>query len=91
MRNAFIGVAVAALAAFGLWSLTQPSPPVAPAWIGFALFALGAVFGLRTSANSAARLLADMLRLNRFLADQNTDLAEQNYHLLRKQDQRQEK
>lgn len=91
MRNAIVGAAVAAVAVIGLWMLAQPSPPFSPAWIGFALFTLGAVFGLRTSAISAAGLLADMLRLNRFLADQNTDLAEQNYYLLRKMDQHQDK
>ncbi|MCC6493259.1 MAG: hypothetical protein IT424_09580 [Pirellulales bacterium] len=81
----FLGyVAAATLVSFGLWRLGIESTPELRALIGFLLFAGGWTLGLRIGSDSGLRLLQDLLRLNKVLADQNADLAEQNHRLLKR-------
>lgn len=67
-----------------LWD-QQAELPMLPSWTsGTLLIGLGLLAGLRISADSAAHFSGDLMRLNRFLAGQNRDLAEANHSYLKR-------
>ena len=69
----------AALAAYGLWELGSSAPSQPPIAWGIILLGLGLLVGLRLGSDSATQFVRDLLRLNKFLADQNEDLTKLNH------------
>ena len=67
------------LAAFGLWELGHSAPNLPPVAWGTILFGLGLLIGLRKGSDSATQFVRDLLRLNKFLANQNEELTELNH------------
>jgi len=66
-----------------LWQLTQDAPLLSPLVSGLVLLAIGLLTGLRIGTDSAARYSKDLFRKNQFLAEMNSDLANQNHELLK--------
>lgn len=71
------------IALFALWQLQVLDPFMSPLVSGLLLLALGLLAGLRVGIESAARFINEMLRLNKFLAEQHRDLAETNHEMLK--------
>lgn len=70
-------------AAAALWQLRVVDPAL-PRWIsGLMLVVSGLLAGLRIGAESAIRFAGDLIRLNKYLAEQNRDLVETNHELLK--------
>ena len=67
------------LAAYGLWELGSSAPSLPPIAWGMILLGLGLLVGLRLGSDSATQFVRDLLRLNKFLADQNEDLTKLNH------------
>jgi len=84
MSKILWAMAMAALAATGVWLLSRHPTLLPPALVGLLMFLAGGLIGLRVGSDSAARFVKDILRLNKFLAEQNDALAEQNHHLLKR-------
>jgi|GEM_PF-4363439 len=70
---------VGSFAAYGLWELGSSTPNLSPIAWGLILLGLGLLAGLRLGSDSATQFVRDLLRLNKFLADQNEELTELNH------------
>ncbi len=68
----------AVLVAGCFWELSRSEPTVPPAAMGALLLGLGLLVGLRLGSDSATIFVKDLLRLNKFLAEQNDQLTELN-------------
>jgi len=84
MRNFVLMGAITAFLALGLWLLNAEQSLLSRSTVGFMLFIGGGVVGLRIGFDSALKLLRDLTRLNKFLAEQNADLVERNHCLLKR-------
>jgi hypothetical protein len=82
MWKAIGAFVVVLLLGAGLWALHEQHS-IPPTVIGLLLFGLGGVAGLRAGSDSGTRLMSDMLRLNKILAEENSALVEQNQMLLK--------
>jgi hypothetical protein len=71
------------LLAFLLWQLTIAQPLWPPAISGLLLVIVGVLAGLRMGADSATAYTNDVHRLNKVLAEQNSELQEANAILLK--------
>jgi hypothetical protein len=85
----FMGwTSIAVLVAVGIGDLGRADSAVSPTAMGALLLGLGLLVGLRLGSDSASRFVKDLLRLNKFLADQNNQLSELNHwHVKRKKSQ----
>ncbi|MEO2047433.1 MAG: hypothetical protein ABGX16_12780 [Pirellulales bacterium] len=79
MQKSIGWICVATLIAYGLWEMQQSSAHLPPSAWGMILLGLGLVCGLRIGSDSATTFVRDLLRLNKFLADQNEELTELNH------------
>ena len=59
--------------------LARSDPAVPPYAMGTILLGLGLLIGLRLGSDSASAFVKDLLRLNKFMAEQNNDLTELNH------------
>jgi hypothetical protein len=76
----FVGwIFAGSLAAFGLWELGHSTPNLPPVAWGMILLGLGLLVGLRMGSDSATQFVRDLLRLNKYLANQNEELTELNH------------
>jgi hypothetical protein len=82
MRSVWVWLILAIPAAWAVWQLQVPEPVLAPGLLGLMLLTLGLLAGLRIANDGLHRFFTDLTRLNKYLADQNDDLAELNLHLL---------
>jgi hypothetical protein len=82
MRPYFTWLIFATSATYACWQLLSSDAHLPPILAGALLFFTGALAGLRWGADSAAQLIADLSRTNRYLAEQNDDLSELNETLL---------
>jgi len=70
----------------GLWDLGRnDSAAVPPTVMGALLLGLGLLIGLRIGSESALTFVKDILRLNKFLAEQNNQLTELNHWHVKRQ------
>lgn len=83
MRSFLIWLALLVAAAWSVSELTAAEPVLSRPLLGLGVFVLGVLGGLRLGTLSATRFVNDLLRLNRYLADQNRELAESNHMLLK--------
>ena len=63
----------------GLWDLGRSDSTVPSIAMGVLLLGLGLLVGLRLGSDSASAFVKDLLRLNKFLAEQNSQLTELNH------------
>ena len=84
MRAVLILITLLSVSACALWQLLVRDPVLFPAGLGLLLLIMGLIAGLSMATDSATRFIRDVSRLNRYLADQNNDLAEMNLTLLKK-------
>ena len=70
-------------ALFALWQLPHDEPLLSPLTSGLILLAIGVVVGLRIGTDSATRYVKDLARMNKFLAELNSELVHQNHELLK--------
>jgi len=82
MRSYFVWLILLPTAVFLIWQLQVDQPVVSRVVSGIALATVGFLAGLRVATDSASRFLRDVKSLNKYLADQNHDLAEMNLLLL---------
>jgi hypothetical protein len=75
----------AVFVASGLWDLGRSNPVVPPFAMGALLLGLGLLIGLRLGSDSTAAFVKDLLRLNKFMAEQNNQLTELNHWHVRRQ------
>jgi len=71
-------------AACGLWELGSSAPNLPPIAWGIIFLGLGLLSGLRLGSDSATQFVRDLLRLNKFLANQNEELTELNHWHVRR-------
>jgi hypothetical protein len=76
--------AAVALAALLLWQATAPEPLLPHGASALLLLLIGVLAGLRISTDSAAAYIKDLQRLNKLMADQQRDLEEANWMLLKR-------
>ena len=74
----------AVLVAGGLWDLGRSDPAVTPIAMGVLLLGFGLLMGLRLGSDSASAFVKDLLRLNKFMAEQNNQLTELNHWHVRR-------
>lgn len=67
-----------------IWQTQAQEPFLSPLAIGILLLLVGIIAGLRLATDSATRFVRDLTVLNKYLAEQNRDLAEMNRLLLQK-------
>jgi len=80
---------IAVFVAAGIWDLGRADSAVSATAMGVLFLGLGLLVGLRLGSDSASAFVKDLLRLNKFLADQNNQLAELNHwHIKRQKSQR---
>jgi hypothetical protein len=76
-------IATTGLLAFLLWQVVAAEPFWPPAVSGLLLIIISVLAGLRMGADSAATYTSDVHRLNKVLAQQNSELQEANAMLLK--------
>jgi len=76
---------ITVLVASGLWDLSRTDPAVAPAVTAVILLVLGLLVGLRIGSDSSSAYAKDLLRVNKYLADQNDQLTELNHSHIKRQ------
>ena len=82
MRSSLVWLFVVVLAAMTGWQLFAAQPVISPLAAGILLFFLGLVAGVRLGTDSMGRFVKEHGTLNKYLAEQNRDLAEMNLFLL---------
>jgi len=83
MRKHVAWLLLLPFAVFALWQL-QVAAPAIPRWSSGLILAVAVLLaGLRIGAESAGRFVGDLIRLNKYLAEQNRDLVETNHELLK--------
>lgn len=70
-----------------LWQIASSHPFIPPFMSGLLLLFVGLLTGMRLAADSASPYIQDMHRLNKTLADQNRELDEANYRLLKQREE----
>ena len=82
----FVGWITTALIVAGcLMDLSRSDPAVPPYTMGAILLGLGLLIGLRLGSDSASAFVKDLLRLNKFMAEQINQLSELNHWHVRRQ------
>jgi len=76
---------IAVFAVGGLWDLSKSVPTISPAVTAVILLGLGLLVGIRVGSDSASAYVKDLLRLNKYLAEQNDQLAELNHSHIKRQ------
>ena len=82
MRSYFAWMILFPVAIGSLWQLWTPEPFISSVVAGLLLLFVGGLAGLRIGTDSALQFVRDLARLNEYLAEQNSDLAQCNHRLL---------
>ena len=83
MRAYAVALLILPLVAWAMWQLVAPEPFISPLASGLILVVLGGLAGLRIGTESFGRFVKDLTALNKYLGEQNRDLAEMNQVLLK--------
>ncbi len=81
MRSVWVWLVLAIPAGWAIWQLQLPDPVVSAPFLGLLLLILGLLAGLRLASDGLHRLLQDLIRVNRTLAEQYDEIAEKNRRL----------
>ena len=84
MRPFFTWLIIFVSTALALWQLVTPDASFPALALGLLLWLIGGIAGLRWGADSVAPLIKEMSQLNKYLAEQNEQLAKMDHLLMKK-------